>query len=45
MFVCTKNQNAFGKHWKCGKSTWQQSEHKGKCEIVKGDQVFNARLA
>ena len=45
MFVCSKHRNALGKHWKCGKSTCQHPEHKGKCEAVKGDRVFNARLA
>ena len=45
MFVCSKHRNALGKHWKCGKSTCQHPEHKGKCEALKGDRVFNARLA
>ena len=32
MFVCSKHRNALGKHWKCGKSTCQHPEHKGKWE-------------
>ena len=32
MFVCSKHRNALGKHWKCGKSTCQHPEHKGKRE-------------
>ena len=45
MFVCPKHRNSLGKYWNCTKSVCQHPEHRGKCEAVKGDRVFNANLA
>ena len=45
MFVCPKHRNGLGKYWNCTKSACQHPEHRGKLEAVKGDRVFNAKLA
>jgi len=45
MLVCPKHQGRLGKYWYCTKSVFQHPEHKGKLEGVKGDHVFNVRLA
>ena len=45
MFVCPKHRGYLGKYWKCTIIVCQHPEHKGKPERVKGDRVFNVRLA
>ena len=45
MFVCPKHQGGLGKYWYCLKSVCQHPEHKGKLKGVKGDRVFNVRVA
>ena len=45
MFVCPKHRGRLGKYWYCTKTVCQHPDHKGKLEEVKGDRVFNVRLA